>query len=350
MGRGAQADVYRRLARGSTLHQAKQRKNRVAHRAIWPHNAKPCHFCTPRRSSAMRPAHFLQLLLLGAIWGASFLFTRIAVPSLGPAWLIAVRVGCAALFLAAVAMVLRRQLPVPGNVRHFLVLGLCNTAFPFLLFAYAAQTLSASLLSILNSTAPMFGAAIGAVLYRQRPSLRVLAGLMCGSAGVALLVFKDTSASVQGAALPVLAGLVAPFCYGLASHYAKRTAASIEPFAAAHGSMWGATVLALPLLPFAPQSGTVTPGVLAAALALGVLCTGVAYLMYFRLVAEIGATSALTVTFLIPVFGVLWGVVFLDEPFGPGTLVGALVVLAGTALVTGFLPRWLLPAQDGPGH
>lgn len=295
----------------------------------------------------MHPVHFLQLLLLGAIWGASFLFTRMAVPSFGPAWLIGVRVGCAALFLALVAGLLRRRLPLAGNVGHFLVLGFCNTAFPFLLFAYAAQTLSASLLSILNSTAPMFGAAIGAVLFRQWPSWRVLAGLLCGSAGVALLVLKDASAAVPGSLLALAAGVAAPFFYGVASHYAKRTAGRIEPFTVAHGSMWGATALALPLLFVVPSplaAGLLTPGVASAALALGVLCTGIAYLLYFRLVAEIGATPALTVTFLIPVFGVLWGVLFLGEPFGGFTLLGAMIVLAGTALVTGFLPRWLKPA------
>ena len=151
---------------------------------------------------------------------------------------------------------------------------------------------------------------------------------------------------MSGSLLPLVAGVAAPCFYGLASHYAKRTAGSLEPFAAAHGSMWGASALALPLLCFVPSpfaAGQVSAGVACAALALGVLCTGVAYLLYFRLVAEIGATSALTVTFLIPVFGVLWGVLFLGEPFGVFTLVGAAIVLAGTALVTGFLPRWGKP-------
>ena len=289
----------------------------------------------------MSPANFLLLVLLGAIWGASFLFTRIAVPALGPAWLIAVRVAGGAVFLWLVALVLRRALAVRGNARHFLALGFLNTAFPFLLFAYAAQTLSASLLSILNSTAPMFGAAIGAVLFRQRPSWRVLTGLACGSAGVALLVLKDASAAQASAPMAVLAGLAAPFCYGLASHYARRHTGGLEPFAAAHGSMWGATVLALPLVPFVSVPVVISPGVAGSALALGVVCTGIAYLIYFKLVRDVGATSALTVTFLIPAFGILWGVVFLGEPFGPGTVVGALVVLLGTALVTGFVPRWL---------
>ena len=289
----------------------------------------------------MSPIHFLLLVLLGAIWGASFLFTRIAVPALGPVWLIAVRVAGGAIFLALVAMTLRRALPLRGNVRPFLMLGFLNTAFPFLLFAYAAQTLSASLLSILNSTAPMFGAAIGAVLFRQRPSWRVIAGLLCGSAGVALLVLKDASAAQASSPLAVLAGLAAPFCYGLASHYARRNTASLEPFAVAHGSMWGAAVLALPLLPLATVPQAVGTGVALSALALGVLCTGIAYLIYFKLVRDLGATSALTVTFLIPAFGIFWGVVFLGEPFGAGTVAGALVVLLGTALVTGFVPRWL---------
>lgn len=294
---------------------------------------------------AMKPFHFALLILLGAIWGASFLFTRIVVPALGPVWLIAVRIVGGALFLAAVAMLLRRAPMLRGNLRHFLALGFLNTALPFLLFAYAAQTLSASLLSILNSTAPMFGAAIGAVLYRQRPSWQVLAGLACGSAGVALLVLKDASAARASAPLAVFAGLAAPFCYGLASHYARRATADIPAFAVAHGSMWGATVLALPLLPLVAVPATVSPGVGASALALGVLCTGIAYLIYFKLVREVGATSALTVTFLIPAFGILWGVLFLGEPFGAATVVGALVVLLGTALVTGFMPRWLRVAE-----
>ena len=286
----------------------------------------------------MKTSDFLQLVILGAIWGASFLFTRIAVPTLGPAWLVAVRIGSGALFLLGAALLLRRTLQAQGNVRHYVILGFFNTGLPFLLFAYAATQLTASLLSILNSTAPIWGAVIGAVLTRTLPPTRVLAGLATGSAGVILLVLKDASATQAGALLPVLAAVAAPFCYGLASHYAKAKTGHIEPMAAAHGSMWGALLCLAPATLFAPFPAAVSPGVGGAALALGVLCTGIAYLMYFRLVRDVGATSALTVTFLIPLFGILWGVVFLGEPFGLSTLTGGLIVLAGTALVTGFNP------------
>jgi len=138
--------------------------------------------------------------------------------------------------------------------------------------------------------------------------------------------------------------LLAPCCYAIASHYAKSTRNALLPYANAHGSMWAATLLLWPVLPFAdhaPLPAAATPLVWGAVAGLGLLCTGLAYLMYFRLVAALGAASALTVTFLIPVFGILWGHLFLGEAVGWQTLAGALVVLTGTALVTGFDPRTL---------
>lgn len=293
----------------------------------------------------MKASDFLQLIVLGAIWGASFLFTRVAVPSLGPLWLVAARVLSGAVLLAATAFFLRRTLQAGGNLRHFLLLGLLNTAVPFMLFAYAAQALTASLLSILNSTAPLWGAVIGVLLTRRLPALRVAGGLLAGSLGVGLLVVKDASAAASlatGSLLPVLAAIAAPCCYGAASHYARVRTAHLDPLAAAHGSMWGAVACLLPALVFVPVAPLPTAGVAAAALALGVLCTGFAYLIYFRLVRDIGATSALTVTFLIPLFGIVWGVLFLGEPFSASTFVGAMIVLCGTALVTGFNPLPLL--------
>jgi drug/metabolite transporter (DMT)-like permease len=296
-------------------------------------------------NTPVKPSDFLQLIALSAIWGASFLFTRIAVPALGPAWLVTARVLSGALFLAATAYFLRRALQACGNLQHFLVLGVLNTALPFLLFAFAAQSLSASLLSIFNSTAPLWGAVIGIGLSRQLPAGRTLLGLLAGCAGVSLLVLKDASAAASladGSLLPVLAAIGAPLCYGLASHYARTQTAHLEPLAVAHGSMWGATICLLPTLAGAAVPAVPGAGIAAAALALGIVCTGLAYAIYFRLVRDVGATSALTVTFLIPLFGIVWGVLFLDEPFTGATFLGAAIVLCGTALVTGFNPASLL--------
>jgi drug/metabolite transporter (DMT)-like permease len=282
-----------------------------------------------------------RLLLLAAIWGASFLFIRIAVPTLGPAFLMNGRVLFAALFLLAVALLLKKPLLLAEHWRHYLKLGFINSALPFLLFAYAAGVLTASLLSVLNATAPIWGAVIGILFYRQPLSAKVLFGLLLGISGVAVLVGFDPVLLKPGALWAVAAAASAACCYGIATHYTRR-AKAVEPFANAHGSMWGALCCLLPVTVLFPVQHTLTPGVAAAVLALGVICTGVAYLLYFKLVQEVGATSTLTVTFLIPVFGVLWGWLFLEEQVGWHTLAGSLTVLTGTALVTGFSPGALL--------
>jgi drug/metabolite transporter (DMT)-like permease len=260
---------------------------------------------------------------------------RMGAPVLGPTLLIGCRVLFAALFLAIVGAALRKPLDLRHNALHYLVLGGFNSALPFLLFAFAARTLSASLMAILNATAPIWGAVIGAVWTRSALSARSLAGLALGVAGVALLVGFDPGSWRDGAPLAIALALAAAFSYGIATHYAK-SAKKVAPFANAHGSMWAASLLIAPLLAFAPAAAMPGPTIALSVLALGVVCSGIAYLLYFRLIADIGAASALTVTFLVPLFGVLWGHLFLGEPLGWNTLVGALVVLVGTALVTGF--------------
>ena len=286
----------------------------------------------------MTTANMLRLILLAAIWGSSFLFMRISAPVLGPALLIEYRVAFAALFLALVALVLKKRLDLAANWKHYLILGFFNSAFPFLLFAYAASTLTASVLSVLNATAPMWGALIGALWSRQAiPGKKVL-GLVLGTCGVALLVGFDAVTSRPGAGLAIGAALVAAISYSVASAYAK-SARSVDPFANAHGSMWAATILVIPALAFFPAPGHASIGIMGAALALGVMCTGIAYILYFKLIEDVGTTSALTVTFLNPLFGILWGSLFLGEVVGWYTIAGAAIVITGTALVTGFAPR-----------
>jgi drug/metabolite transporter (DMT)-like permease len=289
----------------------------------------------------MNTANLLRLVSLAAIWGGSFLFLRVSAPVLGPAWLIEFRVLLAALFLALVALVLRKRnaLGLRQHWKHFLILGFFNSALPFVLFAFAARTLSASVLSVLNATAPMWGAIIGAIWTRQAVKARTVAGLVLGTLGVALLVGFDRMTAQPGAGIALVAALAAALSYSIASLYA-RTAKSVEPFANAHGSMWASSLLVLPVLPFFPATGQPTITVAGAVIALGVLCSGIAYLLYFRLIEEIGPTSALTVTFLNPVFGILWGALFLGEVVGWYTIAGSAIVLAGTALVTGFVPRF----------
>ncbi|MDP1652221.1 MAG: DMT family transporter [Rhodocyclaceae bacterium] len=297
----------------------------------------------------MNASNIARLLILSAIWGGSFIFMRIAVPALGPVALMELRVLFAALFLAGVAQLFKSRLETGTHWQHYLILGFFNSALPFLLFGYAALTLPASLLAILNATAPIWSTLIGVLWMRHPMTPKTFLGLCLGIIGVALLVGLDKAMLQPDAGLAAAAALGAAFCYGIASLYAKQ-ACAVEPLANAHGSMWAATLWLLPASFFFPPAALPSVDIMLVVLVLGVVCSGVAYLLYFRLIAEIGAAPALTVTFLIPLFGVLWGWLFLDEAVGWHTLGGAFIVIAGTALVTGFSPRLLLTRKTPPAN
>lgn len=227
-----------------------------------------------------------------------------------------------------------------SNIKHFLILGLFNSALPFLLFAYSAQVLNVSTLAVLNSTAPIWGAVIGAIWTRTRLSKDVIFGLILGMIGVSVLVGWEAINIGDEAIIPIITALIGAFSYGVATNYAKN-APSVEPFNNAHGSMWASVLLVLPLVPFMPVREEVTSDIIAAVFALGAVCTGLAYLLYFRLIKELGASSALTVTFIIPVFGILWGYLFLGETVGVNAIIGTILVVIGTMFVTGFASKLL---------
>ncbi|MCC7184383.1 MAG: DMT family transporter [Rhodocyclaceae bacterium] len=292
----------------------------------------------------MSPASLLRLILLAALWGGSFYFLRALAPVFAPGPLILVRVGCAALFLTVMAIARRRRIELLRHGRHYLIMGLLNAALPFVLFAYAAHSLSASLLSILNACAPVFGALFAALWLRTGISRPTALGLLMGVCGVALLAGSDIGLPASGWAAPLVAGLAASASYGLATAYAKAVPDSATPFQNALGSMWAATLMLLPALWASPAPTGADAGHWLAALMLGVLSTGLAFLLYFRLIEDEGPTRALTVTFLIPLFGVLWGSLFLGEPVGWSLLTGGALILLGTALSTGLMQR--APASD----
>jgi drug/metabolite transporter (DMT)-like permease len=277
--------------------------------------------------------NILSLFTLAALWGGSFLFVRIAANPLGPAVLIEARVAFAAVTLLVVSFFLKKSLRFMSNLKHFLTLGLFNSALPFLLFAYSAQVLNVSTLAILNSTAPIWGAIIGAVWTRTWLTKEVVFGLVLGMIGVGVLVGDE-------AIIPMIAALMGVFSYGIATNYAKN-APSIEPFNNAHGSMWASVILVLPLVPFIPVRETISSDIIFSVFALGAVCTGLAYLLYFRLIQDLGASSALSVTFLIPAFGILWGYLFLGETVGMNAIIGTILVVAGTMFVTGFSSKFI---------
>lgn len=233
--------------------------------------------------------HLIQLLTLAAIWGGSFLFMRIGVPVLGPAFLITLRVFVAAAILGLVGLWLKKRLDLARHWRHYLIIGFLNSALPFLLFAYAAQSLSASLLSILNATSALSGAIIAAVWLRV-PITRSVALAGLGLFGVVLLVGDGIALSGDAGWLPVAAGLIAPICYAIATP--TPSSSTTTPFANSQGSLDGqlSSVRAL-VVPLGRRRDLVTGR---RSPALGVFCTGIAYLMYFRLIQDVGQTKALS--------------------------------------------------------
>ncbi len=257
---------------------------------------------------------------------------------MGPAVLIELRVGFAAVTLFIVALYLKRRLAFTQHKKHFFIIGAFNSALPFLFFAYAAQTISASTLSILNSTTPIWGVVVGILWTKTKPNKSMVLGLLLGLIGVAILVGQNNFVLTSQSIIAIIAALSASLCYAIASHYTKN-APKLAPFDNAHGSMWASSFMVLPLILFMPIREIPSTNVMLGVLVLGVVCTALAYILFFKLIDDIGPTSALTVTFLIPLFGIFWGHLILDEKIGSNTLLGALFVIVGTMLVTGFLPQ-----------
>ena len=279
--------------------------------------------------------------LLAAIWGSSFLFMRIAVLDFGPFPAAAVRVAIAALFLLPLVW-LRGLLPVLSkNWKRIFFIGLLNSGIPFACFAFALLSITTGLSAILNATVPMFGALIAWAWLKDKPTVFRILGLVIGFAGVALLAWDEASfkpgASGIAPGWAVLACLLACVCYGISASYTQRYLFGLPPLVTAAGSQIGATLgLAVPALWFWPAA---IPGV-SAWLALGVagvLCTGLAYVLYFRLLENAGPPRALAVTFVVPVFAALYGALFLGESVTPWMVTCAAIIVCGTALSTGLL-------------
>ncbi len=278
----------------------------------------------------MQSGDLARLLLLAGLWGGSFTFMRVAVPTLGPLWLAFSRVALAFLALLALAWVRRAVPPFFAHWRNYVFIGVVNSALPFALFCFAEQYVGAAVAAILNATSPFFAAAVASLWLKEPLSRRKLGGMVLGLAGVVLIVAWSPQA-LTGIMLPAtLACLGAALCYGVASVYVKRRMADTPSFAIALYSQFTAAAVLAPALPFVPRPGPLTPLVVGNALALALASTALAYLLYFRLIATIGPARALTVTFLVPVFGVLWGFLFLGEPVSANALSGCALILGGT--------------------
>lgn len=290
----------------------------------------------------MKTSDLSELVGLAALWGASFLFMRLGAAEFGPVALAAVRVGGAAMVLLPLLRWRGQVGELRRHWRSIFVVGITNSALPFLGFSYAALSITAGLSSIFNASSPLFAAVLGWLWLKDRPSGPRIAGLAIGFAGVLGLAWEKASFKPGGSGWAIVACLAAALMYGLSANYTKRRLQGVAPLAVAAGSQLSAAlVLAVPAMWWWPAT---MPSARAWAMValLAVLCTGVAYLMYFRLIAHVGPANAITVTFLIPAFAVLWGWLFLAEPLTVAMVLGCAVILFGTALATGVLrsPRF----------
>lgn len=275
------------------------------------------------------------LLLLSALWGASFIFIRVAVDDLGPFVLVELRVGLAAAGLALSAALLRHLPKLRVRWRQFALLGLVNVAIPFSLISAAEINLTASLAAILNSTTVMFTAIVAAVWMGDALTRRKVFGVVLGIIGVTVLVGWDPIAVDWAVILSVGAMLVASLGYALGSVYAKRTFMGSSPLAIATGQLTAASLLMMPLAAASVPDERPSTIVVLSVLGLALPSTALAYMLYFRLISNVGPTSTSTVTLLVPLFGLVFGVVLLDEPVGLGTIAGLILILSSVTLITG---------------
>jgi drug/metabolite transporter (DMT)-like permease len=288
----------------------------------------------------MSTSNLFRLLLLGAIWGTSFMLMRIAVPELGPLLTTFLRtfLGGIALYLFARSRGI--DFAWRANAHTFLVIGLFNTAIPFALFAWSALHIPSAYMATMNSLAPIFTGLFGILLLDERMTPSRIVACVLGLTGVAVLVGVGPTDITFNTVLGVLAGMCAATSYGFAATYTRMKASQIPSLAAAAGSQLLASAALLPLAaPTVPAATVTVQGAIAVAV-LGVLCTGLAYALFFHLISTEGASKAITVTFLIPATASIWAWLFLGEPITGGTVAGIAVVLCATALALGLLEKW----------
>ena len=285
----------------------------------------------------MKPRDLLDLTLLAALWGGSFLFMRYAVPDFGVVPLIWLRVALASVCLLPLLLLKRQFGALRQQAGALTVMSLFNSGLPFLLIAWATLSITAGLASIMNAMTPVFTALIGALWLGDRLDGRRGLGLLLGLAGVALLAADKADFRPGGSGWAIVAMLLATACYGFAANHTRRYLQGVPALVNATGTQLVSALVLLPPALWSWPERMPGLGPWLAALVLGVACSALAYLLFFRLIARVGASRAVTVTFLVPVFGTLWGALFLGEPVTASMLAGGAVVLLGTGLATGVI-------------
>lgn len=277
--------------------------------------------------------NMVRLFSLAAIWGISFILTRIAAPVLGPVVTADARALIAGISLL-LYMLFRRMNPEwRSYAKHYLIVGFLNASLPFLCFSYAGMHIPAGYSALLNATTPLFGAILSALFLSEKMTVGKIVGILCGAAGVALVAKVGGIHLTPPVILSIAGCLVAAASYALTGIYIKKHGHGLHFTALTMGSQLFGGLLLVPAVPFSPLIAAPSLLVVICMLASGIVCTGLALIIYYRMIHDIGPTKALTVTFLVPMFGVLWSALLLDEAITMPMIFGMALILVGTRWV-----------------
>jgi drug/metabolite transporter (DMT)-like permease len=280
-----------------------------------------------------------DLILIAAVWGASFLFMRMGAAEFGPFVLVQLRLSIAAIFLLPILHFRIGFAELPANWKVLTALGFLNSVIPFLLLTYSTLFVTAGFSSVINATAPLWGGLVAWIWLSERMSKAGVVGLILGFAGVAVLTGDTESLASPGSTLAAAAAVGGAFFYGIGANYAKRYAKHLNSLSVATGSMLFPALILAPFAVYYWPAVQPSTSAWVALIAMGTASTGFAYILYFRLIASVGPARAITVAYLIPVFAVIWGYLILDESVTLLMTIGCLIIFVGTALVTGVFQK-----------
>lgn len=297
----------------------------------------------------MKFADLIRLLLLATIWGSSFLFMRKAAPEFGPLGLILIRVGAAAVVLGPIIFISGKANEVRGRLMDFSLLSLVAASAPFCLLAYSTLSLEAGFTSLINATTPIFTAIVAMVWLGHRFTRSQYIGLVLGFVGVGVLSWDRLSFKEGGDGWAILAALTASLCYGVAGNFTRHRMQDLPPQVVAAGNTVAASIMMLPLGLWQWPAKNPSTEAWVCALLLAIVCTAVAYLLFFKIISSASAMATSTVTFLIPISAIFWGYLFLDERLTLRLVSGMAISFLGTAMVIELIGR-SKEEQPAAGH
>ena len=281
----------------------------------------------------MKNADLFRLLLLAAIWSGSFIFIKVLAPVLGPVATASLRLVIAGVILSVYFRLINFDVNWKEHWRHYVIIGVVNSSIPFLLYSFAALHLPASLSVILNSSTPLFAAVFAAIWLNDKLTPIKIFGLVLGMCGVSLVAVKEAITVSEFGLYAAIACLVAAICYGLAGIYIKKFSPFLKPLAVAGATQLAAGIALLPFIALSPITGVIDLKIVLNMLALALMCSAFAYMLYYKLIADIGPAKSATVTLIMPAFGLVWGVIFLKEVITSQMIIGCLLIILGLILV-----------------